>query len=710
MHLMLLFLMLPTAAAQTPQVQVGDAHGIELDGILDEPAWSEVEPVTDFMRFQPTAGGPPPGTTKVRFLQDERYLYAAIEVTDADYAIRARVSPREAINADDQVGIYLDTFKDERSGYIFYLNALGVQQDFRRNGDSVTFSWDAVFRSEGRVTDTGYTLEIAWPWRSLRYSADSDTWGVMLTRKIPHDNTKYGFPGMERGNPQLFTQAADLVGLRPPRAGTGLELLPQTTFVQTAARNDNGDMAWKPWSPALDIVRPSLDARLGITPNLGLAATLNPDFSQVEFDVTPTALNQRFAFFFQERRPFFLDGAEYFEDPAEVLYTRTLAQPVGGLKLSGRVGPWQMGVLSGLDQSPGSSIHERDTPGFTDIAGGIALTSFARATHDVGSAGTVGGTIADKRLWNPDGEDGQHSLGSIDTAMPLGGRWTLAAAHTQSWTGEVSGQSLWGMGNQLEVQRRTGVGTGLYLYLEDTTPGLRKETGFMPQSGTTYGRVGVDHTHEPDGVINTIRPYANAQVMEERNGEGYVSAGGGLKTVMGGVHEMFAESFVGSRTELGVSADEWSLTGGGSTQLGSALNLGAIVEASQQLDFETLTPARAADVEMDITLRPTAGIRLDLNGRLSTFRPQLALSTDRATRLRARMAWQFTRPLGLRVLAEHNAGTRRGPTVLSSVLLTWLHHPGTAFWVGYSEVTDVSGAPKAESRAVFAKVSVLLRP
>ncbi len=704
------FLLSLSALAQTPQVHVGDAQGIDVDGILDEAAWSEVEPVTDFMRFQPTAGGPPPGTTQVRFLQDERYLYAAIEVTDVDYAIRARVSPREAINADDQIGIYLDTFKDERSGYIFYLNALGVQQDFRRNGDSVTFSWDAVFRSEGRVTDTGYILEIAWPWRSLRYSADSDTWGVLLTRKIPHDNAKYGFPTMERGNPQLFTQAADLVGLRPPKAGTGLELLPQTTFVQTAARDDSGNMAWKPWSPALDIVRPSLDARLGITPNLGLAATLNPDFSQVEFDVTPTALNQRFAFFFQERRPFFLDGAEYFEDPADILYTRTLAEPIGGLKLSGRAGPWQLGVLSGLDQSPGSSIHERETPGFTNIDDGLALTSFARATHDVGTAGTVGGTIADKRIWNPEGADGQHSLGSIDTAIPLGGRWTMAAAHTQSWTGEVSGQSLWGMGNQLEVQRRTGVGTGLYLYLEDTTPGLRKETGFMPQSGLTYGRVGIDHTYEPGGAINTVRPYANVQVQEERNGEGYTVAGGGFTAVVGGVHEVFAESFAGSRTELGVNADEWSVAGGGVTQLGSVLDAGATVELSQQLDFETLTPARASDFELDVTLRPNAGIRLDLNGQLSTFRPQLALSTDHATRMRARMAWQFTRPLGLRVLAEHNAGTRRGPTVLSSVLLTWLHHPGTAFWLGYSEVTDVSGTPKAESRAVFAKVSVLLRP
>src|SRR5688572_8775097 len=117
-----------------PTVEVVEAHaGITVDGVLDEANWASAEPARDFLRFQPAEGGAPPGTTEVRFLQDGQALYVGIRVRDAGYAVRARVSPREDINSDDQVGVYLDTFDDGRSGYVFYLNPLGIQQDARAN-------------------------------------------------------------------------------------------------------------------------------------------------------------------------------------------------------------------------------------------------------------------------------------------------------------------------------------------------------------------------------------------------------------------------------------------------------------------------------------------------------------------------------------------------------------------------------------------------
>jgi hypothetical protein len=146
-----------------------------IDGVLDDPAWASAPVVRDFLRFQPTDGGHPPGSTEVRVLYDDRNVYFSIRVRDAGTPIRARVSPRERIDADDQIGIYLDPFGRASSGYIFYFNALGLQQDIKYEGgsgfDAWNWSWDTVLFSEGRVVGDGYDLEVAIPFRSLKFPA-----------------------------------------------------------------------------------------------------------------------------------------------------------------------------------------------------------------------------------------------------------------------------------------------------------------------------------------------------------------------------------------------------------------------------------------------------------------------------------------------------------------------------------------------------------
>lgn len=136
------------AAAQTIDAAPVPDGAIRVDGVLDEAEWAAASPVTDFARFQPTGGGAPPGTTEVRFLADDRNLYVGVRVRGADYPIRARISPREQIFADDQIGLYLDPFGESQSGYIFYLNALGIQEDTRHSGgqgfEAWNMSWDTL--------------------------------------------------------------------------------------------------------------------------------------------------------------------------------------------------------------------------------------------------------------------------------------------------------------------------------------------------------------------------------------------------------------------------------------------------------------------------------------------------------------------------------------------------------------------------------------
>ena len=205
---------------------------------------------------------------------------------------------------------------------------------------------------------------MAFPWRSLKYRSDGDQiWGVIVTRVVPHLGAKYSFPQIEDRHPRVMTLAAPMVGLKPPKQGSGLEIIPGLTAGQAWPREDGSTNGLDPW---YEVLRPSLDLRYGLTPDIGLTATVNPDFSQVEADVPDVRVNPRFSFQFPETRPFFLDGFEYYQDTANSLYTRSINEPIYGVKLSGQEGPVAIGLLNTVDRSPLASFNANGTPGFDE--------------------------------------------------------------------------------------------------------------------------------------------------------------------------------------------------------------------------------------------------------------------------------------------------------------------------------------------------------
>ncbi len=734
---MLLLACLATALAQ--DARVADATGpIVLDGRLDEPDWATAPPLSGLQRYRPIDGGPPPGETEVRFLQDERFLYVGVTVTGADYGVRARISPREAINADDQVGIYLDTFHDHRSGYIFYFNPLGIQQDIRQNNGKWNMSWSTAYRSRGTATEDSFTIEVAFPWRSLKYQPGGEqTWGVIITRKIPSEGSKYAYPKLERGHPALFSQAADLGGVKPAARGSGLELIPALTVSQDWPREDVGprEDPMRGLDSPLQVMRPSLDARFGITPDLGLAATLNPDFSQVESDVSDVRLNARFAFQFPETRPFFLDGSEFYTDRQKTLYTRSVNEPLYGVKVSGREGAWSVGALNSLDLTPLASFNENETPGFdeADIEGRSALNTVFRLRRDVLGTGTVGLALVDKRVLDftldqpLDTEAGRstgtHQAATIDANVPLGGRWFVSGSTLQSITGTAEDGGRWGQGNEVSISRASGVGTGLELYASDRTPGLRQETGFLPQVGQTMTGGALDHTFTPDGWVQAYTPEVTLDLGWERNGEHRHELGTTHELVIAGIHtlELFG---AGSMSAEGRQTDSpadsttspgmtdftgWSVGSAYEGQIGAVAELEPELSLSRTLDFTYLVPATTTSVSLDGTLRPTQSLRLDARTRYNRHVPD-GEQAQASTLTRGRLTWQFTQALGLRLVEEHISGSLFEDAALqSSALLSWLEVPGTAFYLGYTETAAL--APYlASERVVFAKASVLLRP
>ncbi len=713
-----------SAAHSAPRAPVRAATAtVQVDGRLDEADWAAQDPITDLVRYQPAPGGPHPSQTEVRFLQSDTHLYVGVRVTGAQ-DVRAHISPREDVNVDDQIGVYIDPFGDARTGYIFYVNLHGIQQDIRYAYGAWYLDWDTVWQSAGRRIDGGYELEVALPFRSLRYpetdgprGVPEQDWTVMITRKIPAEGVKLSWPAMQPRHPRTFEQGARLTGVRPSSKGAGVELLPVTALRGAWSRGPagTGPLAWSPGDRAIDTVRPGFDARVGLTPDLGIAATALPDFSQVEGDVLQVDLNQRFAFFYPEQRPFFLDGVDTFEDQNDTLYTRSVGDPIYGVKLSGQAERLGIGVLHALDRTPGPSIHERGTPGFdaAGVEGAQATTAFARTRWDLAQNGYVGITAADRRLVRPDGLDAGLAQGaasdvfSLDSRVPLGEVWTASGFGSVSHAG-VPGDRLLGGRAGGSVAREPALGTGGALSAEDLTPGYRNELGYLTQSGLTRAAARVNHTVELPGDANTATSQVSANLVEERDQDRQRFAEASQAVTLAGNHELVGWGGLSQYEQAGVSVDGWQAGGAYEALLSNALSMEVAAERSRVLDYGDLVPADATRTDLEINLRPTVGTRLDLLATWQWFTPE-GQSTQRAARYWSRFNVQMTREWGVRLIGQTTLSPDiASPTVAPSALLTWIRHPGTEAYIGATGTVETDGRGLTEL-GLFAKLSWLFR-
>jgi len=709
---MLALLWIPGAALAVDAARVDSV--IVIDGHLDDAAWSQATPITQLVKFAPTEGGEPPGPTEVRFVYDDEALYIGVHM-EHGRPVRYRWAPREDLNQDDQIGIFLDTFREEFAGYVFYFNPIGVQQDLRVNSERWNFYWDAVLESKGTVDGTGWTLEVAIPFASLKYPAGTgpQEWGLFVQRIDIDDMSTYSFPETERGAAALFAGAEPL-RLEPPPRGSGLEIVPSITAIQQSSREAPGEpMTWTGFDKPLEAFRPSLDLRFGITPNIGFTGTVNPDFSQVENDETPIELNQRFAFYFEERRPFFLDGADLFEDRAGLLYSRSIVEPVGGIKVGGKEGPISIGILHAIDRSPAPSVNENGSPGFSpeEVEGAWTANTVARVVTEAFGSGSVGVSFADKRILrtHPEQDDtaGFNDAVVIDMYAPLPRRWIAAGSVVGSLTGDGREPMIGGAGFEGQVGRLSGIGTGAMIGGKWVHQGLRLETGFEPQSG--YGEVGadVDYTFEPP-VIDTVTPGIQGRVHLENDGDGWYF---GQVDVEGqaGAHNFGAQVARQGEWIGDVRVDGWRVGAHYWSRPTSWIELNPGAGTERVLDYQRMAPAQLTGADLRLTLWPTRHIRFDSSYGLRWLAPQDD-DLERSTRLRGKLGYQFTQALGARIIAEYAAGSDVDDAFTGSVLLTWLLVPGTGVWVGYAEAATLAGKYEVSERTVFAKASILIRP
>jgi uncharacterized protein DUF5916/cellulose/xylan binding protein with CBM9 domain len=401
-----------------------------IDGKLDDDIWQSAATFKDFYQWRPSDSSAASARTEAFAGYDTRFLYFAFHAYDEPAKVRASVAKRDAIFDDDVVGLILDTFNDKRRAYELLFNPLGIQMDgFLTEGGNDDFSVDIVMESKGLVTTDGYIVEIAIPFKSLRYEAGKGRlWGIHLLRIVKHANgeTDSWMP-ISQNESGLLSQAGHITGLEGISTERTLELIPSLTLSETGKRkppvtvaqnSDGGRFVNEP-------IRfdPGLTGKYSITPTVTLDFAINPDFAQVESDQLVVTANQRFPIFFEEKRPFFLEGIDIFRTPIQAVHTRAIIDPDVAVKLTGKLGRNTFGLLVASDNGPGNfNEDERVTanPRFIDKNASVGVL---RLKRDIGNADSFLGLLATHHRF----ADRYNDLAGFD------GRFRIDKRRTFTW-------------------------------------------------------------------------------------------------------------------------------------------------------------------------------------------------------------------------------------------------------------------------------------
>ncbi len=362
----------------------------KIDGILDNPMWEEdAYKFEQFFQLSPKEGAPPTKKTIMYMGYDKKNLYMAIKCYDSEPdKIRASITNRDQCIEDDWIAVFLDTFNEKRRALSFLSNPLGVQMDCIRmeegGNDNMDFSWDVAFSSAGKIDEDGYTVELAIPFKSLRFPDDEKkVWSVVLGRSIARSGEIVTWPTFTRDIPGLLAQGGEIMLTEAVERGKNFELMPVATSLKTKGETLNFD--------------PGINFKWGITSNSTMDLTVNPDFSHIEADAPQIDVNQRFALFYEEKRPFFLEGMEIFRFPQiNMVYTRRINDPIAGGKLTGKIGRFTYGVLTALDTSPTESLWDVSNGG--GAKSDNALFNIFRIKADVLKESYIGFVLTDRQI------------------------------------------------------------------------------------------------------------------------------------------------------------------------------------------------------------------------------------------------------------------------------------------------------------------------
>ena len=677
--------------------------------------------IADFRQFEPGDGVPVSDSTLAYLSYDDANLYVVFVCRSDPRLVRAGLAKREDILVDDGVAVYLDTFHDRTHAYRFQTNPLGVQLDaLVTEGQDDDLSFDAVWQSEGRLTPDGYVVRIAIPFKSLRFPrAPTQTWGLALARYIPRSNEEAYWPYLTKRVAGFVPQFATLQGLSDISPGRNLQAIPYGTFVGARFLDTEA-----PAFRTANDRRLGLDFKAVLRDALTLDATANPDFSQVESDEPQVTINERFETFYPEKRPFFIENAGYFQTPVNLFFSRRIADPGMGLRMTGKAGPWALGAIGMDDRAPGEL--PTGAPAGRRRAGVGAI----RLQRLVGRESSVGVLASD---WTLAG--GWNRVASADARLRLTKTWTFAGQAITTQAADSSGSRWSGTGFSAELTR-DGRNLDYDATYTDLSSGFDAQLGFVPRVGIREFEQSLELVHRPSGAVVKVGPTLSTLFDWDRDGlllDRELEAAFEVKLVGETKLQLKRTEIFERYKDLPFDTHETALELESAwlkwLSVASKLKVGSAVNHKPPAG---LTPfvGDALEGELTFTFRPAARLRLDhtfLYERLNTSTARVF--ADRI--LREKLNYQFSRALSVRTIVDYSAVDR--DSTLSrvdperrwavDVLLTYLVNPGTALYVGYRDgyenLAILPGTPPTLSRTddpttsigrqLFLKMSYLLQ-
>jgi hypothetical protein len=728
----------------TPSVERAE---IRVDGRLDDAGWQSAALLHSFTQYEPVEGTPASQRTEVLVLVDAEAIYFGIRAYDTKPAgIRATLAERDGFSrSDDYVRLVLDTFNDRRRAYVFTVNPLGVQHDgvWNEGGDSgsrrggfgspIDDNPDFLWESDAHIVAEGYVAEVRIPFKTLRFpDAETQDWGLQIIRKIQRTGFESSWAPITQNTANRLAQSGRLTDLRNLDPGLFMEINPVITGTRFGSYDDDAGR----------FVHGDLDGDFGLnftyglTSNLTLDATYNPDFSQVEADAGQISVNERFALFFPEKRPFFLEGTEIFGMPKQVVYTRSIANPIAGAKLTGKVGSLNVGYLGAVDES-------------FDAGGGNTAVNLVRVRKDLGTSSTVGAVYADRTA----GGDDYNRVAGADARLVMARRYTLVLMGAASRTETPEDLGVGNTGGLLSARiERAGRTFAFNAEIEDTDADFDAGSGFFRRVGDTQvqSRISYNWFGRPGSMVEQVGPSVELQGYWDHDdfwaGRGFeeAQAQAGWRVsfrnnvTLWGQHSLTRfsfdpEAYDGLFVQTAADAfvpfrpDQSLFAGLGSTTLSLWVNTWERVRGNVRATWSetpifdrgvAIEPVSSFSANLSLNLYPLRALQAEVGLRHSTLTRSDGSEYSTATIPRVRAQYQFSRSFFIRGIVEYSNQERAGlldpgtalPLARCSDgvcslrdgsdahdfhvegLVTYEPSPGTVFYVGYTREMEDSEA------------------
>jgi hypothetical protein len=703
--------------------------------------------IDKLVQRSPADGQPVSERTEIYLGFDKKNFYVVFVCFDRDRkGIRAHLARREDAFGDENAEIMLDTFNDHLHAYGFLSNPLGIQADgVYSEARGWDMSFDTLWYSNGKLTNEGYVVWMSIPFKSLRFPNKAEqSWGLILDRDIPRKSEEAYWPEYTRKIEGRLNQEGTMTGLEDISPGRNMQFIPYGSFSSYRAP-DYRDAAAPRFSEKTFKGDLGLDSKIVIKDSFVFDATVNPDFSQVESDEPQVTTNQRFEVYFPEKRPFFLENAAYFQTPIRLVFTRRIADPNYGVRLTGKQGPVSVGVLFADDSSPGKSVPEYDP-----LKGTTAKFVIARAAVDLPNQSMIGALFTDREYQNE-----YNRIGGLDTRVKLNKFWVFTGQAVASSTKYSDGTYSAGPTFSADLSR-TGqffIYNGSY---NDTGSGFYTEAGFFRRPNYRNTLQQVSYTFRPNNKW-VIAHGPSAQLSRGWDHDGFqldawqslsyevqlqhqteIEGGGGF-----GTEGLRPVDFASLPTPKKYSETDFFITGrteawqkfGFSTTISRGLSVNyngvGINDLPPLGNIPRLGPEKRADVTA--TIRPLNPMRIDLTYLYRRLEdPPTEMSAYNLHIVRSKVNYQITKELSLRFIAQYNSQLTN--PLLSTLptdknfnadfLFTYLVHPGTALYVGYnSNLANLDPALRLDpvgnviranrfindGRQFFVKVSYLFR-